>query len=43
MRGASVYFVRDKLVTRMVAYRDRDLALADLGLAPKAHGDETPN
>jgi ketosteroid isomerase-like protein len=35
-KGAHLFHIRHGNVIRLVAYRDRDHALADLGLAPEA-------
>jgi hypothetical protein len=42
-KGASVLYVRDGKVTKLVLYADREGALADLGLAPEDDPAELPD
>jgi hypothetical protein len=37
--GATLFHVREHLVTRIVQYIDRDRAFADLGISPKGDGE----
>jgi ketosteroid isomerase-like protein len=39
--GAALFHIRAGSVTRLVMYLDRESALADLGLAPEVHSDDT--
>jgi ketosteroid isomerase-like protein len=41
-RGASLFYIRDGKVTRLVAYAERESAIADLGLSPEGDAGDPP-